>query len=52
MIVPSTKLFPSGSNLEFSSFGHVFYALKGFIFFSIHIQTIHFESWKGGNREK
>lgn len=38
----------SGSNLEFPSFGHVFYALKGLVLFSIHIQTVHFKSWREG----
>lgn len=42
---------PSGSNLELSSFCHVFYALKGFVLFSIHIQTIHLESWKEGTHK-
>lgn len=51
MTAPSARQsVPSGSNLKLPGFGHVFYALKGLVLLSVHIQTVHFESW--GKKEE
>jgi hypothetical protein len=46
------KTFPSGSDLELAGFGHVFDAFKGLVLLPVHIQTVHFESWRERGREE
>lgn len=44
MITVSMKLH---SNLEFASLGHIFYTFKRFVFFTVHIKSIHLQSRNG-----